>query len=290
MDVSPQEFQAIQTLVRSLCGLVLSDDKTYLVRTRLDAIVQAHGCATFSEYLSRVQQFNAVAMRDELVEALTTGETSFNRDSHPFTAFRCHILPALADEIRRRRKLGSAYPMAKIWSAGCSTGQEPYSIAMAVRDFVVTDYRKDLKPDDFSILATDVSAKSLSVAKEGRYYERELDRGLPAELRNRYFSRSGDTWVINDELRRQIDFRRFNFLDPLSDLGSFDVIFCRNVLIYFDAATRQALCDQFYNLLTMDGLLILGAAESLYGLTTPFHLEEIGKTFAYRKRNETPKA
>ncbi len=289
MEISAQEFRDVQKLVRSLCGLVLTDEKTYLVRMRLEPVVKAHGCANFSAYLGQLQQTNAVLMRDELVEALTTGETSFNRDVHPFDAFRRIILPALAETICYRREHQYPVPVARLWSAGCSTGQEPYSLAMAIQDFVAANPALRLRPDRFPILATDVSMASLNIAKEGRYFERDLDRGLKPELRNRYFQQEGDQFTANAELRKSIEFRRLNFIDRVGTIGPFDVIFCRNVMIYFDTATRQRLCDQFYQLLAPDGLLVLGAAESLYGLITSFESEQIGNTMAYRKK-KTPSA
>ena len=287
MEVSPQEFRDVQTLVRSLCGLVLTDDKTYLVQTRLESVVQSHGCRTFAEYLGRLQQTHARLMRDELVEALTTGETSFNRDTHPFEEFRRRILPALADIVCRRREEGNLAPVARIWSAGCSTGQEPYSLVMAICNYVAANPALALRPEHFPILATDVSMRSLNTAKEGCYSDRDLDRGLPSELRSRYFTQRGDCWTAKDELRRLIEFRRLNFMDRVSNLGPFEVIFCRNVMIYFDTPTRQRLCDQFYQLLAPGGLLILGSAESLYGLNTLFLSEQIGGTTGYRKIGES---
>lgn len=284
MHISPQDFRDVQTLVRSLCGLVLSDDKTYLVRTRLESIVKARGFTTFSDYLGRLQQFNSIELRDELVEALTTGETSFSRDNHPFVELRRSILPDLAQTIRARRAAKSPIPRAKFWSAGCSTGQEPYSIAMAIHDFVDWNPQKDLSAHDFPILATDVSAKSLNAARAGLYDERDLQRGVTPEQRNRYFLKHGHQWKIRDDLRRSVVFRRLNFIEPRVNLGPFDVIFCRNVLIYFDEQTRQRLCDQFRDYLVDGGYLILGAAESLYGLKTGFQSQTIGQTIVYRKQ------
>lgn len=283
IEVSLQEFRDVQKLVRSLCDLVLTDDKTYLVRTRLESVVQAHGFATFSEYLGRLQEFDAAQMRDELVEALTTGETSFNRDSHPFEEFRRRILPDLAAGLLRRRESSYARPLARLWSAGCSTGQEAYSLAMSILEFLSVNPSVDVRPDQFPILATDVSARSLNLAKEGRYPEREIERGLTTELRNRYFDQQDDDWTASERLRRLIDFRRLNFIDGLGNLGPFEVILCRNVMIYFDAKARQRLCDQFHRLLVPGGLLILGAAESLYGLQTPLESEQLGSTIVYRK-------
>jgi chemotaxis protein methyltransferase CheR len=283
MYVSPRDFRDVQTLVLKLCGLVLTDDKTYLVSSRLEAVVAAHGFSNFSDYLGRLQQVNSGLMRDELVEALTTGETSFNRDGHPFEEFRRRILPALAEIIRQRREARYPVPITRLWSAGCSTGQEPYSLAMAVLDFVAANRQLNLRPEHFPILATDVSNRSLNVAREGRYPSFLMDRSLPAELKARYFRQEKDQWIANEELRRLIDFRRLNLIDGLSNLGPFEVIFCRNVLIYFDAPTRKRLCDQFHQLLAPGGILILGAAESLYGIATPFTSERSGATTIYRK-------
>jgi chemotaxis protein methyltransferase CheR len=283
MEISPQDFRDIQTLVRRLCGLVLTDDKTYLVQSRLEEVVAAHGFAHFSDYLGRVQQLNSKLMRDELVEALTTGETSFNRDSHPFDEFRRRILPELGETIRLRRENHYPVPICRLWSAGCSTGQEPYSLAMAVHDFVSGNPALALRPEHFPILATDVSNRSLNTARLGRYLAHQLDRGLPAEPRRRHFRQEGDAWIAQDGLRRSIEFRRLNLMDDLSNLGPFDVIFCRNVLIYFDTPMRRRLCDQFHELLNPGGLLMVGAAESLYGIATPFVPELVGATTVYRK-------
>jgi chemotaxis protein methyltransferase CheR len=283
MDVSPQEFRDVQTLVRTLCGLVLTDDKTYLVRTRLEPVVRNHNCKTFGEYLGRLQQSHARLMRDELVEALTTGETSFYRDTHPFESFRKQILPELGNLIRLRLEQRDPYPQVRIWSAGCSTGQEPYSIAMCVLDFVSANPTLGIRPEHFSILATDVSSRSLSIAREGKYHDRDLERGLTPEMRSRFFQRHGEQWIANSDLRKLIEFRRLNFIDPVSGMRPFDVIFCRNVMIYFDTATRQRLCDQFHQLLAPGGLLILGAAESLYGLTTALVSLQLGQSSVYRK-------
>ena len=231
MEISVEQFREVQTLVRQLCGLMLGDDKTYLVRMRLEQIVQAHGCADFSEYLNRLQQTTAVRMRDELVEALTTGETSFFRDGHPFEEFRRRILPTLAQTIRQRRDAGYAAPQARIWSAGCSTGQEPYSLAMAIQDFVAGNPALELRAENFPILATDVSGKALATAREGRFPGHLIERGLSIEHRTRYFRPEGNLWVASDELCRMMEFRRLNLIDRLNIVGQFEVIFCRNVLI-----------------------------------------------------------
>lgn len=286
MRITQQEFKDVQRLVRTLCGLVLTDDKSYLVTTRLESVVRGYGCATFAEYFGRLQQTHARQMRDELVEALTTGETSFNRDGHPFEEFRRQILPWLAESVLHRRDRRQSVPMARLWSAGCSTGQEPYSLAIAIREFLQANPHLDLRSEDFPILATDVSNRSLQVAKAGKYTERELDRGLARDLQVRYFETDGEYRVAQPTLRRMIEFRQLNFIDPLIAIGPFDVIFCRNVLIYFDTETRQRLCERFSQVLRPQGLLVLGAAESLYGLTVPLVQSQRGTTMVYQKMTE----
>jgi chemotaxis protein methyltransferase CheR len=227
MELSTQDFRDIQSLVRNLCGLVLSDHKTYLVRTRLESVVRANGFNRFADYLGRVQQLDAILMRDELVEALTTGETSFNRDGHPFEEFRRRVLPALGESMGRRRQVPLALPVARYWSAGCSTGQEPYSIAMAVHDFVASNPRLELRFEQFPILASDISGKALNRGREGRYATRELERGLSNESRTRHFTQRGSVWVANDYLRKAIDFRKLNLIDRLPFGAPFEIIFCR---------------------------------------------------------------
>jgi chemotaxis protein methyltransferase CheR len=283
MEITALEFRDIQTLVRDLCGLVLADEKAYLARMRLEPVVRAHGFTSFSDYLGRVQQLDAVLMRDELVEALTTGETSFNRDEHLFEALRRRILPALAERLRKPRDPRFPVPTARLWSAGCSTGQEPYSLAMAVMDFLGASPALALRPEQFPILATDVSSRALGIARQGRYQRSEVDRGLSAEQRKRYFHETGPEWTANPDLKRLIEFRRLNLMDCLPSMGPFELICCRNVLIYFDALTRGRLCAKFHELLAPEGLLILGAAENLYGVTDSFTSEQIGSTTVFRK-------
>jgi len=159
----------------------------------------------------------------------------------------------------------------------------PYSLAIAIQDFVAGNPNLELRAENFPILATDVSGKSLATAREGRFPNHLIDRGLTIEHRTRYFRPEGNLWVASEELCRMIEFRRLNLIDRLNVAGQFDVIFCRNVLIYFDTPVRQRVCQQFHELLIPGGLLIVGAAESLYRLETPLVTEYLGATTVYRK-------
>jgi chemotaxis protein methyltransferase CheR len=282
MHLSRQTYDELRQAVYRLCGLVLGEDKAYLVRHRLGPLARACGCRTFEEFGARLRRPGSEALRDEVVEAITTGETSFFRDAHPFDAFRRHLLPELVERARRRPATGR--PRVRLWSVACSTGQEPYSLAMLLCDYLHARPSPGLVEQDFRILATDVSARVLAVAGAGEYSRREVARGLTAAQVARHFTARGHGWVVRDEVRRLVEFRRVNLVRPLAGLGTFDGIFCRNVLIYFDEATRRRVCEQLAALLDAGGWLVLGAAENLYGITDRFEAVAAGPTLIYRKR------
>jgi chemotaxis protein methyltransferase CheR len=171
----------------------------------------------------------------------------------------------------------------RIWCAAAATGQEPYSLAMLVDDYLRANRARGASERDFRILATDVSAKVLASAAAAEYSEWEMGRGLTATQVERYFEKRGERWVLREPVRRLVEFRRLNLLQPLAGLGTFDVIVCRNVLIYFDTDTRRRLCEQFHALLADDGWLLLGSAESLYGITPLFESQRFGHTLLYHK-------
>ena len=165
-----------------------------------------------------------------------------------------------------------------------ATGQEAYSVAMAVADFLAARPALGLTVDDFPILASDISGNALATAREGRYSSAELGRGMTAEQRDRFFRQENGAWVVDASLRRMVEFRRLNLVLPLPDLGTFDLILCRNLLIYLDEAARRRLCQGLHSALNPQGILMIGAAESLYGVTDAFSTECLGKTVVYRKQ------
>ncbi len=282
MHLSRETYDELRQAVYRLCGLVLGEDKAYLVRHRLGPLARASGCRSFEEFGERLRRPGSEALRDEVVEAITTAETSFFRDAHPFDAFRRHLLPELVERARRRPAGGG--PRVRLWSVACSTGQEPYSLAMLIHDYLHAHPSPGLAEQDFRILATDVSARVLAVAAAGEYSRREVARGLTAAQVAQHFRPRGHGWVVREEVRRLVEFRRVNLVRPLAGLGTFDGIFCRNVLIYFDEATRRRLCEQLAGLLEDGGWLVLGAAENLYGITDRFEGVSVGRTLVYRKR------
>jgi chemotaxis protein methyltransferase CheR len=275
MDLPQHTFDELRRLIHRLCGLVISDEKAYLIRHRLEPLARAAGCRDFEEFAQKLRGPEGEALNDRIVEAITTSETSFFRDAHPFEAFRQHLLPRLAVLARTRP--------VRIWCAAAATGQEPYSLAMLIADFVAAGQALGVKEQDFGILATDVSAKVLAEAEAGRYDQRDLARGLTPEQVGRYFERHGKSWELRPAVRRLVRFVPLNLTRPLGGVGPFDVIFCRNVLIYFDEATRRRICDQLFALLNPGGWLMLGSAENLYGISDRFESRQFGETLVYCK-------
>lgn len=272
MELSRQEFADLREQIYTLCGLTLADDKAYLIEQRLEPVARAAGCTSFRELAQRLRSGDFL-LREQIVEAMSTCETSFFRDGHPFDAIRQGLLPQLGQRPRRS-------PL-RLWSAACSTGQEPYSLAMILLDFVNAGF---LKESEVSVLATDISSRVLAQAAAAEYSDWELMRGIGPEQR-RYFQRKGDRWIVDERVRRLVTFRRLNLVQRWPDLGLFDLILCRNVLIYFNEETRRDLAERFFNVLTPPGVLLLGAAENLLGICDRFESTRIGDTIVYRKRS-----
>jgi chemotaxis protein methyltransferase CheR len=254
MQVTQEEIQVIARLVLDLCGIVLDESKGYLIEHRLSDVAQKSGCATFSEFYYKVRYQNDEKLKNLIIDAITTQETLFFRDASPFDALQFKVLPELIDA---RSK--TAFPKRlRFWSAACSTGQEPYSIAMMLHEML-----PDIHSWNINILATDIADSAIQKASLGQYSEHELQRGMKPQYLNKYFIKQGTNWKVKDELRALIAFKKINLLKPFPGMGPFDVIFCRNVAIYFG---EQAKKDLFYRLaaaLVSDGCLFVGSAESL---------------------------
>lgn len=252
------EFDFIAALLKKRSGLTLTKDKHYLLDTRLTPVARKHGLSDLSALISALQTGGTPALEGDVVEAMTTNETLFFRDRHPFDALRDHVLPALIEARKAKRSM-------RIWSAACSTGQEPYSLAMMLRDSF-----PELATWRIEILATDIAPAILDRAREGFYSGFEVQRGLPVQLLVKHFDQGPDNWQIKPELRRMVNFQSFNLLDDPARLGTFDIVLCRNVLIYFDQPTKTQVLGRIASRLVDGGTLLLGAAESIFGLTTAF--------------------
>ncbi len=261
--MTPGDFDFLRRYLHERSGLVLAAEKLYLAESRLMPVMRKHGLASLGDLVGRIKMLPASPLAIDTVEAMTTNETFFFRDKLPFEHFRDTMLPALSAARDRDRRL-------RIWCAAASTGQEPYSLAMAIRELTATDKGAALAGFRIDILATDLCGDVLERARAGTYSQFEVQRGLPIQLLLKYFNQTGDTWQIAPELRAMVQFRTLNLLNDFSPLGKFDIVFCRNVLIYFDQPTKTGVLNRMAPQIAEDGYLVLGAAETVVGLTDAF--------------------
>ena len=254
--MTPLDYEFLRKLLKERSGLDLSSDKQYLVESRLIPLARRVGLAGIAELVQKIKG-GAEALTSEVVEAMTTNETFFFRDKIPFDHLREAVLPALIQARAGRRAL-------RIWCAASSTGQEPYSIAMCVKEFAgLSGWRVE-------IVATDLSQAVLEKSKAGIFSQFEVQRGLPIQMLVKHFTQVGELWQLNADIRAMVQHRQLNLLHDISHLGTFDVIFCRNVLIYFDQDTKAGIFERLARMLEADGALALGAAESVVGISDAF--------------------
>jgi chemotaxis protein methyltransferase CheR len=255
--VTPLDYEFLRKLLKERSGLDLSADKQYLVESRLIPLARKAGLPGLPELVQKLKG-SAEALTAEVVEAMTTNETFFFRDKVPFDHLKATILPELLQARAARRSL-------RIWCAASSTGQEPYSIAMCLKELgaALTGWRVE-------IIATDLSQGVLEKSRAGLFSQFEVQRGLPIQLLVKHFAQIGELWQLNADIRAMVQFRQLNLLQDFSHLGVFDIIFCRNVLIYFDQDTKTKVFSRLSRLIEPDGFLMLGAAETVVGLTDAF--------------------
>jgi chemotaxis protein methyltransferase CheR len=257
--VTPLDYDYVRKLLRERSGLVLSADKQYLVESRLLPVARRAGLAGLAELVLELRRGAKVEpLVTEVVEAMTTNESFFFRDKVPFEQFRHAIIPALLATRAASKRI-------RIWCAAASTGQEPYSLAMSLKEMAnaIAGWR-------IEIVATDLSNDVLEKARAGIYSQFEVQRGLPIQFLVKYFSQIGDTWQIAPDIRAMVQFRPLNLLADFTHLGTFDVVFCRNVLIYFDQQTKTSVLERIARVTDRSGYLALGAAETVVGLTDSF--------------------
>jgi chemotaxis protein methyltransferase CheR len=275
-SVSRDELALWSRLVYELCGIHLDESKGYLIETRLGALLREQNAASFAELYARVKA-SPNGLRQKVVDAITTNETSFFRDGAPFELLQHKLVPDLID---RRRHAGAAGRLPiRIWSAACSTGQEAYTAAIVLKELL-----GDLGRYDIRILGTDISDQAVAQASYGHYGKLEMERGMPPDKIARHFTPAGDRWKVRDELRALATFRRLNLLEPFSFPAPFDIVFCRNVAIYFTEADKVRLFQGIGRWLAADGALVIGATESLAGLCPEFEPQRYLRTVFYRRK------
>lgn len=271
MRLKTADVDAICGLVNDLCGIALDESKAYLIESRLADLTQRSGCESYAD-LARRARLADTHLQREIINAITTRETSFFRDGSPFEALEHKVIPDLLDGCTR-----SSSRRLRIWSAACSTGQEPYSIAMILRRLL-----SDLSNWDIRILATDISDAAIAKASRGVFADHETIRGLREEVCRDHFERHADGWQVKDELRSLVSFRQLNLLDPFPFFEQFDVIFCRNVAIYFEPEKRRDLFVRLAERLLPDGYLFTGSSESLSDIGARFRAHHHCRGVFYR--------
>jgi len=276
IKVATDDIQAISKYILDISGIDLNEGKAYLIETRLSGLIKEYECSSYRDLCSKAKTDSNKSIENKIIDAISTNETLFFRDSGPFEVLQHKILPDLID--RRTERSSGLLPIPiRIWSAACSTGQEVYSIAMVLKELLL-----DLKKYNVKLLGTDISDSAIGQASYGTYNKFEIERGLSKEKLQKYFIPNGGNWKINDEIRAMVSFAKQNILKPFAGLGKLDIIFCRNVGIYFNLENRKKLFENIASILAPDGYLIIGSTESLTGICSLFEPKRYLRTIYYQ--------
>jgi chemotaxis protein methyltransferase CheR len=278
LHITDLEFKLLRDLIYEQSGIFLSDSKTYLIETRLAALVRESRCGSFGEFYMKARKSpEAGKLCCSMVDAITTNETSWFRDQYPFQILRERILPRFDEEIKmgRRKRID-------IWSAACSTGQEPYSLAITILDFYSASNRDSACHNWVHVHATDICRTSLARAVEGRYDSISINRGLRQTDLDRYFRKTNDGWSVDDRVKSMVSFNSCNLKTPMMRAASFDIVFLRNVMIYFPDSLKRELLDRVTTILAPNGYLVLGTGETVNGYTTNFDVIDFQRAIYYR--------
>ena len=263
MSITLNNINFLISLIKERSGISLSEEKLYLLESRLLPIAKKHKKENIESLVNMLRATPSEVIVKNIIEAMTTNESSFFRDTKPFEQFRDIAVPYLLKHVSNKKHF-------RIWSAACSTGQEPYSIAMTLLE------SPQYKDFSFEIVATDIASNVLEKAKNGLYSQFEVQRGVPITSLIKYFTQEGESWRIKDNVRDMVTFQTCNLIDSFNQMGSFDIIFCRNVLIYFDQETKMHVLENLKQCLEPHGLLFLGCAESIFAQTVAFKAMEGG--------------
>ncbi len=272
LKITPGELKVITGYIHEISGIHLDAAKKYLLETRLSSIAEEHGCSSYQELHQKAKHDSRKSIEKQIIDAISTNETLFFRDTGPFELLRHKLLPELIDA--RTPKSAQMKTPLRIWSAASSTGQELYSIAIVLKELLGDTSKYSIK-----LTGTDISESAVTQASMGKYNKFEIERGLAHDKLSKYFTMSGGHWRVKDDIRAMVNFRKFNLMLPFSSLGKFDIVFCRNVAIYFTLEDRKKLFNKIADVLEPDGYLVIGSTESLTGICPRFvpkrHLRSI---------------
>ncbi|THB77436.1 MAG: protein-glutamate O-methyltransferase CheR [Desulfobacteraceae bacterium] len=273
IKVTPEEFELFSRYILDISGIALDKGKEYLVETRLNPLIVKYGCTSYMDLLKKSKADFKKEMENEIIDAISTNETYFFRDKSPFELLQHKIFPDLID----KRSKGGPKPSLRLWSAANSTGQEIYSIAMTLLEMGVSLSNYNIK-----LLGTDISDAAIAKASYGMYNKFEVARGLDTRRLNRYFEPKDDQWKVKDELRAMVQFRKMNLMKPFIGLGKFDIVLCRNVMIYFTSEDRRKIYENISKIMEPDGYLLIGSTESLVNDTPLFESQKYLNSIFYQ--------
>jgi len=271
LNISPEQYEDFRRFLEDACGIVLGDNKHYLVTSRLSRLMREFGIESFGELMKKLKYERQPKLRESIVDAMTTNETLWFRDNYPFEILKNIILP----EISKQR-----LHQLRIWSAACSSGQEPYSISITIQEYL--GLRPGSLPGNIQIIGTDISASMLRQADSAIYDQMSLARGISEERRKRFFNLRGDKWEVKPELRSRVAFRELNLMHNFASLGRFDIVFCRNVLIYFSSELKSDILRRIAQTLNPRGYLFLGSSESPMSYNDDFEMVRTPHGVVYR--------
>ncbi len=278
VQLKEDEFKLLKLYVEQECGISVTDEKRYLFESRLLELVNQYNCASFGEFYLKAKNSSDKTLKNQIIDAITTHETLWFRDEMPFSILKNYIFPDYIREIREGHRQG-----VKIWSAACSTGQEPYSIAITVMETP----GRDILQGRVSILASDISHSSVQSAQAARYNSIAISRGLSQHQRETYFLEEGRTYLLKPEIQRMVQFQQLNLQNSLNSVGKFDIVFLRNVAIYFSHEFKVELLKKLYKALNPGGYLFLGITEHVQAYNQDFILKQFGRGFCYQRPNNS---
>ena len=279
IKITPNEIKVISKYIYDISGIFLDEKKAYLIETRLKMIIENEGVSSYQELYRKAVSDKSKVLERKIIDAVTTNETLFFRDTSPFEMFRHKVMPDLID--KRTAQTSGVVPInIRIWSTACSTGQEIYSLAMILKELLPNPQKYRIK-----LLGTDISDEAIARASYGKYNKFEIERGLDKDRLQRYFLPNGNLWKIRDDIRAMAVFQKRNLMQPFAGIGQFDVIFCRNVAIYFSIEDRKKLFEKIAGALAPDGYLIIGSTESLTGICPMFEPQRHLRSVFYQLKS-----
>ncbi len=279
IKITPNEIKVISKYIYDISGIFLDEKKAYLIETRLKMIIEDEGVSSYLALYKKAISDRSKQLERKIINAVTTNETLFFRDTSPFEMFKHKVMPDLID--KRTAQASGFMPInIRIWSAACSTGQEIYSLAIILKELLPDPVKYRIK-----LLGTDISDDAIAKASYGKYNKFEIERGLDKDRLQRYFLPNGTSWKIRDDIRAMAVFQKRNLMQPFSGVGQFDVIFCRNVAIYFSLEDKKKLFEKIASVLAPDGYLIIGSTESLTGICPMFEPQRHLRSVFYQLKS-----